>query len=161
MDRNEILHTCCFTGHRPDKLGIYEGVARAWLEEQIDRAIADGYTTFITGCARGCDLWAGEAVLQRKQVRPELRLIAACPWPDCHRGWPEEWREMYFDVVWKSDRVEYISEQYYRGVYYARNKWMADRSRRVIALYTGAPGGTRQTVEYARRLGREVVLYEG
>ena len=52
-----------------------------------------------------------------------------------------------------------MGEHYFRGIYEVRNRWMADRSGRVIALYTGAPGGTKRTVDYARKLGREVILY--
>lgn len=41
--------TCCFTGHRPERLDLPEDKVIKWLEEQIDRAIADGYTDFISG----------------------------------------------------------------------------------------------------------------
>ena len=159
MELFDLAHTCCFTGHRPEKLGIYEGVARAWLEDRIDEAIADGYTTFITGCAKGADLWAGDIVLKRRAENPDIRLIAASPWPDCYRSWDDRWKEEYFRVVWQSDQVDYMGEHYFRGIYEVRNRWMADRSGRVIALYTGAPGGTKRTVDYARKLGREVILY--
>ena len=52
-----------------------------WLSEQIDLAIAAGYTTFISGCAMGVDIWAGQLVLQKREKNPALHLIAATPWP--------------------------------------------------------------------------------
>ena len=54
------LHRCCFTGHRPEKLDESPEEVKSWLETQIDKAISDGYTTFISGCAMGVDIWAGQ-----------------------------------------------------------------------------------------------------
>ncbi len=36
--------------------------------------------------------------------------------------------------------------------------WMVDHSSKVIGVYTGAPGGTKETIEYAKKNGREVVV---
>ena len=36
-------------------------------------------------------------------------------------------------------------------MYQRRNEWMVDRSSLLIAAYTGASGGTRNTIEYAKR----------
>lgn len=73
-------HRCCFTGHRPEKLAQSETEVKEWLRLQIERAVADGYTTFITGMAMGVDIWAGQIVAEMKKNDPRLRLIAAVPW---------------------------------------------------------------------------------
>ena len=73
------LHRCCFTGHRPEKLDAPPEKVLSWLETQIDKAIEDGYTTFITGCAMGVDIWVGQIVIQKKTDHPDLHLIAATP----------------------------------------------------------------------------------
>ena len=44
MELFDLAHTCCFTGHRPEKLSIYEGVAHAWLEDRIDEAQDEDHT---------------------------------------------------------------------------------------------------------------------
>ena len=36
----------------------------AWLESEIRKAIDDGFVTFISGMARGVDIWAAEIVLR-------------------------------------------------------------------------------------------------
>ena len=41
-----------------------------------------------------------------------------------------------------------------------RNEWMVDHSGRVIAYYNGTPGGTRNTIEYAKRKNIEVILLQ-
>lgn len=67
-EEEKRLHRCCFTGHRPEKLKEPEEEIKVWLEKQINRAIEDGFTTFISGCAMGVDLWAARIVTCRKMV---------------------------------------------------------------------------------------------
>ncbi len=45
--------SCCFTGHRPEKLDISIEELEARLKTAIDEAVKDGFTTFITGMAPG------------------------------------------------------------------------------------------------------------
>lgn len=49
------LHSCCFTGHRPEKLGRSERDIFSDIDREIRNAITDGYTTYITGMSRGVD----------------------------------------------------------------------------------------------------------
>lgn len=60
-------YRCCFTGHRPEKLGVTEEKIKMLLSSAVDDAIERGISTFITGMARGFDLWAAEVVLQKKE----------------------------------------------------------------------------------------------
>ena len=85
------LHRCCFTGHRPEKLRRSEREIRIDLENEIRSAIQDGYITFITGMARGVDIWAGEIVLQLKHEGFPIHLICACPFPGFEESWNIEW----------------------------------------------------------------------
>ena len=156
-EEEKRLHRCCFTGHRPEKLNESEEEVKRWLEEQIDRAIADGYVTFISGCAMGVDIWAGQIVLRKKAENPAVHLIAATPWPGFARRWSEEWRKQYNDLLHDADLVVNISDHYHNDVFRQRNEWLVDRSNRVIAYYNGAPGGTQETVEYAEKRGIELV----
>lgn len=57
------IHRVCFTGHRPEKLTRSEAATRKDLEIQICQAVADGLNVFITGMARGVDIWAAQIVL--------------------------------------------------------------------------------------------------
>ena len=95
---------CCFTGHRPEKLKRAEEEIKEGLEEAILKAVSDGYTTFITGMARGVDIWAGQIVLRLRQDNPELRLIAALPYPGCDSRWSAEWKKQY-TVMLKDDHL--------------------------------------------------------
>ena len=157
-EKEKRLHRCFFMGHRPEKLDAGEEDVRARLEKEIDRAIADGYTTFISGCAMGVDIWAGRIVLGKKAEYPFLRLIAATPWPGFAARWTEEWKRQYDSLLKDADLVYTVSDHYHEDVFRQRNRWMADHSRRLIAYFSGAPGGTKDTVEYAKAQGLEVVV---
>ena len=73
-------HRCCFTGHRPEKLNISEEQLCVRLGLEIDRAIEDRFTTFISGMAKGVDICAAELVLKRRVSDNRLKLICALPY---------------------------------------------------------------------------------
>ena len=155
-EEEKRLHRCCFSGHRPEKLNEPEEEVKQWLEQQIDQAIADGYRTFISGCAMGVDIWAGQIVLQKKAINPEIHLIAATPWPRFAARWNEDWQRQYNDLLSSADLVVNVCDHYHNGVFQQRNVWMVDHSNRVIAYFNGSPGGTRNTIEYAEKKHVEV-----
>ncbi len=160
MNTWDIEHTCTFTGHRPERLELPEEQVKEWLEEQIVRAADEGYTDFITGMQRGVDLWAAEAVLKLIKEDRQIRLIAACAFRGMDENWDLDWQERYYHVLTHAEWVYYISDHPGRRAYLARNHWMVDRASRLIAVYTGAPGGTKETIEYARGKKRDIVLLE-
>ena len=150
MSEQELRsHRCCFTGHRPEKLKRAEDEIKKGLEEAILKAIRDGYTTFITGMARGVDIWAGQIVLRLRQNNPDLRLIAALPYPGCDNRWPASWRKQFAEVLAVADLVKAISPTYSMASFQKRDEWLVDQSSRVIAVFDGVPGGTQNTIEYA------------
>lgn len=151
------LHRCCFTGHRPEKLNEPPEEVQAWLGAQIDRAISNGYTTFISGYAMGVDIWAGEIVLRKKAANPEIHLIAATPWPGFSNRWSDEWRRQYSELLRCADLVINVCTHYHNGVFQQRNEWIVDHSNRVIAFFNGAHGGTKNTIDYAENRGIEVI----
>lgn len=155
------LHRCCFTGHRPEKLNNSERAVKTALREQINLANHDGLTVFITGMARGVDLWAAEIVLDLRKRNNEIKLICAVPHDGFEARWSSCWQQLYRYVLAEADLVRVISKGYHTGVYQVRNKWMVDHSARVIAVFNGQPSGTKNTIDYAHRQGVPVVLIEG
>lgn len=160
MNTWDIKHTCTFTGHRPERLALPEKQVKEWLEEQIAHAADKGYTDFITGMQRGVDLWAAEAVLKLIIKDRHIRLIAACAFRGMDEDWDLDWRERYYHVLTHSEWVYYISDHPDSRASLARSHWMVDRASRLIAVYTGTPGDTEETIEYAREKGRDIVLME-
>ena len=75
------------TGHRPERLEIPEPEVISSLKEEIHQAIADGFQTFISGMARGVDLWAAEIVLALRDEGEAVRLICASPYQGFESRW--------------------------------------------------------------------------
>lgn len=144
-------HRCCITGHRPQKLRRSEKEVKADLKTEIQQAIADGYTTFITGMAYGVDIWAGQIVVRLRKKNPALHVIAAVPFPGFEGCWSCDWKRAYQELLEQVDLVKYICPGYNAGAYQRRNEWMVDHSSRVIAVFNGEPSGTKNTVQYARQ----------
>lgn len=152
---------CCFTGLSPQNLRRPLDDIKVDLENEILRSIRDGYTTFITGMACGTDIWAGNIVVRLRDRFPDLKLIAAVPFPAFPDAWDEEWKEKYEKLLAKSDLVKVISGESGENAVQQRNKWMVDHAAKVIAVYNGTAGGTRNTIQYARKNGVFVKYLSG
>ena len=51
----------------------------------------------------------------------------------------------------KADLRRFICEKYSKACFQIRNEWMVNHSSRVIAVYNGEAGGTRNTIVYANK----------
>ena len=71
--------TCCVTGHRDLPQNEINKI-KAALEHEIDAAVTDGFTCFMSSFADGVDQYFAELVLERKQTNPALELIAVIPY---------------------------------------------------------------------------------
>ena len=161
MNETEMrLHRCCFTGHRPEKLIWAEEKVIAWLESEIRKAVNDGFVTFISGMARGVDIWAAEIVLRLRNEGLPIHLICASPFEGFERSWNEDWKRRYSDVIQRADLLKYICKGYSRYCFQIRNEWMVDRSTLVIAVFDGQPGGTMNTINYAKKNNIRVISIE-
>ena len=158
FDRSLRLRSCCFTGHRPEKLNLSEAEIRRALKEEILRAIADGCDRFFTGMARGVDLWAAQEVVSLRSQYPQLQLAAAIPYEGFEAQWSPYWQQLYRSVLAACGDVHIFRKDFSYDSFQTRNRYMVDHCGRVIAVYNGTPGGTRNTVLYARELERKVFL---
>ena len=151
-------YRCCFTGHRPEKISEPEPVIKLKLEQEICRAIADGLNIFISGMARGVDIWAAEIVLKLRDSGVPVQLICASPFDGFENNWNADWQARYRTVMASADNAIFVCPRYSRYCFQVRNEWMVNHSSRVIAVYNGEPGGTRNTIAYANKHGVPVVV---
>ena len=158
-EQEKRQHRCCFTGHRPEKLNMPETEVIAWLESEIRRAIDDGFVTFISGMARGVDIWAAEIVLRLRDDGTPIHLICASPFEGFERSWSEDWKRRYNSVMRQADIVKFVCKGYSRSSFQIRNEWMVDRSARLIAFFNGQTGGTKNTIAYANKQGIRIVSF--
>ena len=162
MTENEKrMHRACFTGHRPEKLTRTEKDIVRDLEKEIRQAIADGLSVFITGMARGVDIWAAQIVLSLRNSGYDIKLICACPYDGFESGWSKDWQKQYKEILATADYVKYVCEGYSRSCFQIRIEWMVNHAARVIAVFNGEKSGTKNTIDYAAKVGVPVVRIEG
>ena len=152
----EQSRTCCFTGHRPEKLpwGTDEGDPRCRmlkkkLYDAVEAAYGEGMRHFICGMARGCDFYFAETVLALRAERGDVSLEAAVPCPTQADAWAPDQRERYKRLVEACDFETLVSAKYTPYCMQRRDRYMVDHSSLLIAAFDGTPGGTRYTMQYA------------
>ncbi len=148
-------------GHRPEKLAVSEQQLAQLLEAEIERAIAGGFTTYITGMAKGVDLVAAEIVLRLRARDRRLKLICALPHPGFGLHWGGGWTERFQRVLAQADLARTICPGFSRAAYQARNGWMVRHAGLVIAVFHGARGGTKNTLDFAAKNGVPCVVIDG
>ena len=160
-------NTCCFTGHRPDKLpwGLDENSAecrklRIEIAIQLEALHSAGIAHFISGMALGCDLLFAEAVLAMREEYDDVTLEAAVPCDSQANSWPEEQKERYNAILSSCDTVTFVQHQYTPGCMLRRNRYMVDNSSVLLACFNGSSGGTMNTLLYARRQGVKTIIID-
>lgn len=163
MDRE---YSCCFTGYRPDKFSFKLGgnnLRNAEFENRLFSAISDlidtGVTVFYTGMAMGFDIIAAETILDIAKLRDDssIRLVPCVPFIEQSKNFSSNWKKRYDDVLSKADQTILLSDKYFKGCYMARNKFMVDNSDVVLTCFDGKPGGTKNTLDYAKEKGRKII----
>ena len=164
MEREE---SCCFTGHRPEKLPWRDNEAdprcvalKAQIAFELENAYQKGYRHFICGMAVGADFYFCEAALALRRQHPGVTVEAAIPCEEQAQRWPEAARERYFALVDQCDFETMVQRHYDKGCMLRRNRYMVDRSSLLLAAYDGMLGGTMYTLTYAMRQGLDIVYLE-
>lgn len=159
MDESEKRkRRVCFTGHRPEKLTIPNDIIKKRLLEEIITSINEGYRVFISGMARGTDIWAAEIILKIKTTNNDIKLICAIPYKGFESNWSTSWQLRYKDILSGADLIRYICPNYSKNCFQIRNQWMVDHSAKVIAVYNGTKGGTLNTIQYANKHKIPIIL---
>lgn len=158
-----------FTGHRPDKLGGYASETKhpAGKRAKIERALATLLgaklqpTGAISGMALGVDQWAA-------WVCSDLGIpwIAAVPFDGQESRWPTEAQRIYHTLLARAYGTKVVTpgrplDRHDAALrMQARNQWMVDHCQLLIAVFDGSPGGTKNCVDYALRVRREIRLID-
>lgn len=158
--------TACFTGHRSQKLPwrFDENdrrckVTKEALRAEIEKAIQRGYRTFLSGMALGFDMICAETVLDLKKQYGDVQIIGALPCKTQDSQWIEKERKRYQKLLKRLDGIRCIYDEYIGAeCMLERNRFMVDNSSLLIALFNGLPGGTKSTIDYAKKQGLEVVI---
>lgn len=163
----ERAKTVCFTGHRPEKFPVCEtnnttdtilDMIKSMLYYKIYDAAQSGYEYFISGLARGVDLWAAEAVIDIQKSFPDIKLVCAKPFPEHGNSFRGKDLWTFNNVIEKAHSVICTSENYSKDCYHIRNRYMVDHSSLLIGVVSDLRSGTGQTINYARQQNVEISL---
>ena len=158
--------TAFFTGHRSQKLPWRFNeedercqAMKATLFTEIEKAIHKGYRTFLSGMALGFDMICAETVLTLKEKYPDIKIIGALPCKTQDVKWRAKDRERNKSLLSRIDGVRCIYDEYIGAeCMLERNRYMVNNSSLMIALFDGLPGGTKSTIEYAKKQGLEIIV---
>ncbi len=160
--------SCAVAGHRPHKFPWRYNEAdsrcvalKAMLAEQITALAEAGVTQYYSGGADGTDLWCSEIVLAMREKNPALNLHCILPCEGQADKWSDSARERYHFILEQADTVDYVSRAYYDGCMIDRNHRLVASAGLLLAVYNGVRrSGTGATVNYARKLGREIIVID-
>ena len=163
MKTNEAV---CFTGHRSQKLpwrfneeDVRCLTMKVTLRSEIEKAIQRGYRTFYCGMALGFDMICAEMVLDLKIQYSDIKIIGALPCKTQDIKWSVKDKERYRNLLSQLDDIRCIYDEYIGAeCMLERNRFMVNNSSLMIALFNGLPGGTKSTIDYARKQGLDIVV---
>lgn len=173
-----------FTGHRPSKLGGYgpsptQDRVRAAIRDVLENVgyhtcdcgksfwgrmsdlcpcgemrcgVVSYATEVISGMALGVDQWAAEIC-----VELGIPFTAAVPCDGQEARWPSQSQDHYYELLHKAQHVQVICPGSYEvWKLQRRNEWMVNNCEVLVAVWDGSAGGTKNCVDYARRIGCDV-----
>ena len=149
--------TCCFSGHRDVDIEDIK-LVKGRLYNEIEQLIKNGIIFYGSGGARGFDLLASEIVLKLKQKYPYVRLILVLPCLNQSLYWNEQGIEKYNRIKHNADKINVLSEKYYKGCMFLRNRHLVDNSSYIICYKRKNTGGTAYTVNYAEMKKLKIIF---
>ncbi|UQZ90737.1 hypothetical protein C4J81_16600 [Deltaproteobacteria bacterium Smac51] len=157
--------TACFCGYRPEEFSfILKKGHKAYfilehhISQTILQAVDHGYTRFLCGMIKGFDLTAGVVLAELRKKREHMRkveLVAVLPYVGY--GFDDPWQIIYQMVIAQADEVITLAPACTRETFLAHNRYIIDKSTRLICYYEGNKDDMKYTIEYARKKQREII----
>lgn len=159
--------TIMFTGHRSQNLpfGFDESNIKCLKLKQIiktqlcDLIENEGAINFISGMAIGVDMICAEIVLKLKKEYSHISLECAIPCESQPDKWGESFKQRYYYILKECDKKTILQKEYTNDCMHKRNEYMVDNSDIVMAVWNGTKSGTGYTVEYAKKKGRKILVF--
>lgn len=169
VPEKERKRSAAFTGYRSYKLPFGKNLdapaakaLRNALYQEYERLIKLGFDCFLTGGAEGSDLMAAEVILELKKKysgKAQVSHVLCLPCLNHDIKWRQEDRERLKRIM-QNSHTEYIfNRPYFQGCMQLRNEYMVDTSCVLISVFDGQAGGTKNTVDYARKCFRKIINF--
>lgn len=148
-----------FTGHRSQKIGGYKIPNKVfnYITQELKRTLIElKPKKAVSGMALGWDQYAAQTCIDLN-----IPFIAAVPFIGQEKIWPQSSKDTYNQLLSKAIETVIVSEGGYSPVkMQIRNEWMVDRCQILIACFDGSKGGTYNCIEYAKSIGKEIILID-
>lgn len=162
------MKSCAFTGHRPknfpwkyDESTLDCMLLKKTLTTQIAALTDRGVTDWLSGMALGVDLWSAWIVLELREKNSALKLRCILPCEGQESKWEPLMQKRYRSILEQANEVIYVRREYHRNCMLERNRYLVDHSSILLAVYNGIRrSGTGATVNYARKMGREIIMID-
>ena len=164
------MKNCAVISHRPTRFKFkYKenntGCKRLKkrLHDQFILLYEQGVRRFLIGGNLGADIWSGEILLKLKE-QPEygdIELVLILPHPDHDARWDQRSKDRLMFLLAHCAESVTVGTQANSESYYKRNRYLIDHADCLLAVYDNdrtVRSGTGQTVQYAEKLGKPVVL---
>lgn len=152
--------TCCAAGHRNIPADKIEYVKQK-LREEVNRAVADGYTCFLTDLSDGTNQLFAEAVRAVQKENDALRLEAVLPYRSHYEKLLSDAQAAPLLAACAS--VSYSGEKYASNCHHANRREQLKRSSLMIVVYAGYEKGRTASairMAYAQKIKtREIPLW--
>ncbi len=96
-------------------------------------------------------------MLKKRKAGEKVKLVAASAFQGMENRWNYDWSDRYKHIIRNADEVRFLGVKPGKASFVVRDKWMVDHSSRLVGVFTGAPGGTKETIEYAKEKGIEII----
>lgn len=154
---NEIFinsaKACAFTGHRV----LYSDFNKNKLIAIVEKLIKENYDTFLVGMAIGFDTECLKILIELKN-KYNIKTVACIPCKNQYAKFNKKQKQEYFELIEKVDEKIVLAEEYTPNCMKVRNEFMVKNSSVVVAYLKKDFGGTNQTVKFAEKLGKKIIL---
>jgi len=146
-----MMYKVAFTGHR----NIDSFAVEYLLEKQLSEISKWHYPVLgITGGAVGVDMLAAEACAD---CGVPYVVILPFPFRIFTAKWSSSARARLRRIISGAVRTFVVQSTFSMGGYQRRNEIMVNHCDLLVAVWRGTPGGTANTVRYARQVGKPII----
>lgn len=146
-----------FTGHRPDKCGGYKLPNKTYCKicQEIEKNLLKINPKYcISGMALGVDSWAAFVC-----IKNNIPFKAAIPFEGQENLWTQQDKSRYYTLLSKAKEKVLVSNgDFSQEKMQIRNEYIVNNSDILIAVFDGSFGGTFNTVNYAKKLNKEILI---
>ncbi|TCI56612.1 DUF1273 family protein [Exiguobacterium sp. SH5S13] len=153
------MKVVAITGYRPHELGIFKAdhpgieIIQEAYRRKITEAIELGAEWFIFSGTNGCELWAGQVLLELRETHP-IKIAVFPPFLEMEERYKPYEQELFSQLRLEADFFEPLTQRPYEDPSQLRAKtgFFLDKAAGLITLYDEETGGSpRFLVEGAKR----------